>query len=433
MQGRSNPGGTVEFDPALFFKRGSQWSSLIKNFRKVNRFHTDMAYRKFKPDCIFTGQEILENDSVLVAAEDGTIEGLISSDEAGQDVQVISGMISPGFINCHCHLELSHLKGVIPQKTGLTGFVFSVVTQRHYREEEIIEAIARAEDEMLANGIVAVGDICNNIFTLDQKEKNRLFYYNFIEISGWLPVVAASRFEKSRSQYDEFHRLSPAQHQSSMVPHAPYSVSDALWQLLSPHFSNKTITIHNQETSSEDELFKTGGGDLVGMYEQLHVSNPFFQPSGKSSLQTNLPHLILAKNIILVHNTFIKEEDLQYCHHHPGPLFFCLCVNANQYIENALPPLELIRQYGSRIVLGTDSLASNRNLSILDEIKTIMHFFPEVPLVEVLQWATLNGAQALELDHILGSFQAGKKPGIILIENSHGKTIHKDSTVRRLL
>src|SRR5437868_4736036 len=163
-----------------------------------------MGYLKFKADYLFTGTEMLDNNSVLITTEEGIIEDIVTEKDAGDNVQYFHGMFTPGFINSHCHLELSHMKGLIPENTGLIDFVFKVVTERHFDEDEILEAISEAEDEMLANGIVAVGDICNNTLTLSQKLKGRLAYYNFIEVSGWLPQIAEQRFNRSKAYYDAF-------------------------------------------------------------------------------------------------------------------------------------------------------------------------------------------------------------------------------------
>src|SRR4051812_44468008 len=193
-----------------------------------------MGSRKLTSGKIFTGEKFVE-DQVLVISEDGVIEGLIPISEAGEGVEKMEGILTPGFINCHCHLELSHMKGLIPEKTGLTNFVWNVVTQRHFEEAQILEAIETAEDKMLENGIVAVGDICNNTLTVPQKLKNHLAYYNFIEASGWLPGIAESRFERANNIYEAFAiQNSKFKIQNSIVPHAPYSVSPGLWKLLQP-------------------------------------------------------------------------------------------------------------------------------------------------------------------------------------------------------
>lgn len=395
-----------------------------------------MRYRKFQADHLFTGHEMLGKDRVLITSGDGRVQEILPAADAGEDIEAFKGLLTPGFVNCHCHLELSHLRGMIPEKTGLVDFVFAVVTQRHFPEQEIYEAISRGETEMLANGIVAVGDICNNMLTLPQKRQGRLTYYNFIELSGWLPQVAEARFSRSKSFYDEYGQQLNGNNRLSMAPHAPYSVSDELWRLMAPWFVDRTTTIHNQETSFEDEFFRSGTGDFLRMYSKMNIDTGFFQPPGKSSLQSFLPRLSEAKNLLLVHNTFINEEDLRFALHSRKPgagLYFCLCVNANQYIENALPPIPLLRQYHCHIVLGTDSLASNHRLDILDEMKTIMKHFPGLSWAEILQWATINGAKALELDDRFGSFEPGKQPGIVLIENLDGDKPGSASSAKRVL
>jgi len=203
-----------------------------------------MSFHKFQADHLFTGTEMLASNHVLICNEKGIVQEITDQEEAGDDIQKLQGLLSPGFINCHCHLELSHLRGLIPEKTGLVDFVFSVVTQRHFPEDEILEAIATAENEMLQNGIVAVGDISNNTLTLPQKQKQNLRYYNFVETSGWLPGIAQQRFERSLESYNALSKVSP----SSLVPHAPYSVSEPLWKLIKPFYKNKAVSIHNQET-----------------------------------------------------------------------------------------------------------------------------------------------------------------------------------------
>jgi aminodeoxyfutalosine deaminase len=377
-----------------------------------------MAFRKFQAKKLFDGRKFIEPQQVLITTEDGTIETIIPDSEAGDDIQQLEGILSPGFINAHCHLELSHMKGRIPEKTGLVDFVFKVVTERHHDDEEILQAIADAEDEMIANGIVAVGDICNNALTIPRKQKKRLAYYNFIESSGWLPSVSEKRFQRAKELLDQFQSVNGqlSTVNCSIVPHAPYSVSNDLWHKIQPYFENKTVSIHNQETAFEDEFFLTGTGDFKRMYELMKIDNSHHQPTNRTSLHSYFEKLLKAKNILLVHNTFTKQADVDFVLPQSTvqrQLFFCLCINANQYIEDAVPPIEVFRQNNCNIVLGTDSLASNWSLNILDEIKSIQKDFPEIPLEEILIWATINGACVLEMDNALGSFNKGKKPGIV--------------------
>ena len=397
-------------------------------------FRHCMARRKLGADKIFDGYKMLE-DAVLIVTEEGVVETLIPAAEAGDGVENLTGILTPGFVNCHCHLELSHMKGTIPERTGLVDFVFKVVTKRGAGDEEIASAIAAAETAMKEAGIVAVGDICNNNSTLKQKEQGNLAYYNFIEASGWLPAVSEARFERAKVLLDAFQQLQTRSN-CSIVPHAPYSVSPDLWQRIQPFFASKVVSIHNQETAFEDEFFQFGTGDFQRMYELMKIDNSHHHPTKKSSLQSCFDQLAGAERIILVHNTFTKQEDIDFVNRYsaisnrqsvkesperqisnPKPqTFFCLCVNANQYIEGVMPPVELFRENNCKIVLGTDSLASNWSLSILDEMKTIRKHFPAISLEEMLGWATLNGAKALGFENQLGSFEKGKKPGVVLIK-----------------
>jgi aminodeoxyfutalosine deaminase len=387
-----------------------------------------MGKRKLKADRIFDGYRFLE-DQVLIISTEGIIEDLLPASAAGLDVEEMEGLLCPGFINTHCHLELSHMKGRIPENAGLVDFVFKVVTERHHAEEEIMQAIADAEAEMIRNGIVAVGDICNNTLTIPQKKKGRLRYYNFIEASGWAPAVAQARFQHTSAIYEAYVQdLTSA---ASIVPHAPYSVSGQLWQLIQPFFENRVVSIHNQEAPFEDEFFVEGTGDFVRMYRLMNIDNSHHHPPGTSSLRSYFEHLSGAAQVLLVHNTFTKQEDVDAALQQmskegkKNALFFCLCVNANQYIGAALPPLELFRQNNCMITLGTDSLASNHQLNIAEEINTIRKNFPGIPLQEILRWATINGAAALQMQDSTGSFEKGKKPGVVLLEEKENKLTAK--------
>ncbi len=392
-----------------------------------------MSYRKFQADYLFNGTTLMPGTLVLITNEKGKILDIVDQNQAGEGVEIFSGILSPGFINAHCHLELSHLKNRIPEKTGLINFVYKVVTERHFPEEEVANAINYAIDEMVINGIVAIGDICNNELAISKKNDNRLHYYNFIEVSGWSPLISSERFERSKLIYEKY---TENRKKTSMVPHAPYSVSQTLWEKITPYFSGKIVTIHNQETQFEDEFFLKGTGELVKMYELMKIDNSFYTIPGTSSLQSYFNKLYSASSVILVHNTFLKQNDLDYISktkNFSQLVSFCLCPNANIYIENTLPPIEMLLNNQVNIIIGTDSLASNHQLDILEELKTISKQFPGIKTELMLTWATLNGAKALQMENKLGSFEKDKEPGIVLIEKIEGDKFTKSSKARRIL
>jgi aminodeoxyfutalosine deaminase len=392
-----------------------------------------MSYRKLKADYLFDGYNMLPSGSVLVCRQDGMVEDIVNEDRVDGDLEKFPGMIVPGLINCHCHLELSHLKAVIPEKQGLVNFVLSVMSQRfqtfHLKEEQILTA----ENNMLNTGIVALGDICNTADTGAAKQAKLLSYYNFIEIFGWVPDQATTRHEAGKKLAASFIDMGFDKNHLSLNPHAPYSVSDQLWNLMKQDFKNKTITIHNQESAAENEYFTSGTGDLARMYGQMKMDTSQFIVPGSRSLPYILSRLQDAGQILLVHNTYTDETDLIKITGLNKRVFLCLCPNANLYIEDRLPDIPLFVKHNSLIVLGTDSLASNHQLSILEEMKTIKKAFSYITTSEMLVWATSNGAKALAFEDKLGDFTRGKKPGVVLLENITDGEITRQSTSRRLL
>ena len=374
-----------------------------------------MLYRKLKATNIFDGFTMLGENKVLVVANDGTIKAIIDENEAGDAVEYFDGILCPGFINAHCHIELSHLKGKIAQNAGLVNFVQAVMKERESGEEEKVIAMQVAAAELYNSGTVAVGDICNTTDSLLLKQKSKIYWHNFIEISGFVDAAAQKRFDAAKEIENVF--LLQSKGQTALVPHAPYSVSAKLFGLINEATKNKIISIHNQECAAEDELYINKTGGFLELYKNFGIDISSFNLTGKSSLQSWLPYFTQQQKIILVHNTFIKKEDLVFAQQleKKEALFFCICANANLYIENTLPDINMLMELNCSIVLGTDSYASNTHLNIFEEIKTIHKNFPTIPLQTILKWATINGARALGIQEMAGSFEKGKKPGIILI------------------
>jgi aminodeoxyfutalosine deaminase len=381
-----------------------------------------MQYRKIKGNNIFDGYQFVGKDKVLVTQADGTIEAIIDEKDASDDVQIFDGIICPGFVNAHCHIELSHLKNKIPQHTGLVNFILDILKLRGADDEIKQEAMRLAEEELYNSGTVAVGDICNTSDSIFLKKDSKLHWHNFIEVSGFNEDFAQKRFDDIKNVQQQFNNI-PIN--NSLTPHAPYSVSSKLFQLINENIFGKTLSIHNQETAFENEFLQNKTGDFLRLYENLGIDISSFTATNKSSLQSWLPQLHHAKKIISVHNSFTNEEDIAFVKQFSPTqeMYFCLCPNANLYIENMLPPIDMLMKNNCNIVLGTDSYASNTQLNIFEEIKTIQKNYSNISLEKILQWATLNGAKALGLDGFLGSFEKGKKAGVVLIKEMDAKRV----------
>lgn len=386
-----------------------------------------MSFQKFRADQIFNGYELLEGNQVLITDVQGVVLQIVPVEDAGEDVQTFSGILSPGLINAHCHLELSHLKDVIPPHTGLIAFLCDVVTKRGFDPLFIQERIASAEKEMYNNGIVAVGDIGNTADTALVKSKSAIWWQNFVEVLSFTDAKASENLQHYQLVLDQMQHIatstlnSPRQ-RSSLVPHAPYSISPSTFEAINNRTAQQIISIHNQEHPAEDELYQTGGGGFLQLFSIFGLNASPFPVTGKSSIRSYLPYFNKEQTIFLIHNTYMSEQDvmfaLDYAETHHLKLVWCLCPNANLYIENKLPPAELFIKYNCPLVLGTDSYSSNWQLSIVKEVQALHLHFPNIPLEYLLRMATSNGAKALNWEEQLGSFSKGKKPGVVLLSNN---------------
>jgi len=373
--------------------------------------------KKITADWVFPVNAAPIREGVVTLDDSGKILRIDTRDQhRDEDLDIHKGALIPGFVNTHCHLELSHMKGKVATGTTLIPFITNVVQKREATEAVIQNAIKTADEDMRKNGIVAVGDISNQPDTFDRKSRSNIRYYNFIEMFDFLQDGDAQKtYDQYRAVYDVL-QLSE-KHQKTCVPHAPYSVSETLFQLINEANTGtqKTVSIHNQETVPENELFEHGTGGFVDFYGGFGISLEAFEPNHKSAIHYALAHLDSAHRTLFVHNTLTTRADIEAAQAWSPHVYWATCPNANLYIENRLPNYQAFLDTNARMTIGTDSLTSNWQLSILEEMRTILRFQSYLDFETVLKWATLNGAQALGFEADLGSLEVGKTPGINLL------------------
>ncbi len=367
---------------------------------------------------IHNGKQWLPDGTVIDVSENGTITGIYDTTNDGE-VQYYEGIICPGFVNAHCHLELSHMKGEIPEHTGLIPFLKQVaLTRNNYTAEQKNTARHNAFSQMLATGIVAVGDITNTADTLDLRAQGKIHFHSFVEAIGFTETPH-QQFEYARSVYQSYRaqREDGKTLRQSIVPHAPYTVSQQLFSLIDRFDEASLLSIHNQESRAEDEYYLIKQGPVGDLLQTVGIDDNFFLPSGKSSLQTYLQWLSGTHPVIFVHNTFTTLTDIEVAQTLLQNVYWCLCPNANLYIENTLPDIAMFIRGCNTICIGTDSLSSNHQLSVLAELQAIKQHYPSVGWEDLLRWGTFNGAKALQMDDIIGTIETGKQPGLLFIEN----------------
>lgn len=311
------------------------------------------------------------------------------------DTEFYAGAICAGFINAHCHSELSYLCGAIERGTGFGGFARAIGQVRGgFTPEEREQALLSADKRMWWEGVDAVADIVNDASSFGVKSRSRIRYRNFAEVFGLLADV------------DDYKPLT-AYPATSLTPHSTYSLQDSTFRLSA---AADLISIHFMESDDEQALYR-GEGSLAAWYERMGWECDFLRygsPAGR--VVGSLPS---DKRLLLVHNCRLQESDYHLItNHFESPVAWVLCPRSNDYISGLRPPVELLRRHRALVCIGTDSLASNSSLSIVEELKAL----PEVPLAEAVEWATINGAKALGLEAELGSVEVGKRSGIVLLE-----------------
>lgn len=363
---------------------------------------------------IHDGTRFLPEGSALHLSEEGIITEILT--EAPGDSLVFEDVICPGFINAHCHLELSHLKGAIPEGLGLMGFLGRVpATRTLATTEEKRLARHAAFQAMLEEGVVAVGDICNTSDTLDLRAQGRMHFHSFVEALGFSQDLAGKSFAGAEATFNQFVNQDSERAilRQTIVPHAPYSVAPALFRLINAHRPGSLLSIHNQESEDEDAYYFDKSGGVNSLLSGFGIDTAWFEPSGKKALPTYLEWLSPDHPMLFVHNTYTDKEELELVKGHFQSAYWCLCPNANLYIEGKLPDVNMFIDSDAAICLGTDSLSSNHQLSIFSEVLTLNRSFPELGWERLLRWATSGGARALQMEDRVGSLKPGMQPGIL--------------------
>ncbi|MFN4121775.1 MAG: amidohydrolase family protein [Flavobacteriales bacterium] len=374
-----------------------------------------MQYRIISADEIYTLNGSPIQSGFVVLDKEGKIRDVVEHhafEGEPSQVEYFNGVISPGFVNAHCHLELSGWKDKIGRGLGLDAFINGIYQGYKEKWSYDLDAMQLADQAMYEKGIVAVADISNTSHSFIVKANSHVHYHTFAEVFAFSPDKAERAFQKGMELLDaaNAHNL-----QASISPHAPYSLSKPLMQLIAKQLEQpgSLLSIHHQESEAENEMFLHRKGTMVERLKSYgFLMNEWTCPHDYP-VAWFMPAFKKVSRILLVHNTFTNAESVKLAQSlHQNP-FWCLCPNANLYIEKRLPDIIMLKEHKLNICIGTDSLASNDSLSIADEILTIRRHFPQIAFNDILHWACLNGARFLGIDHRFGSIERGKQPGLV--------------------
>ena len=352
--------------------------------------------------------------------EDGTVLATGVTEDPSAEAEFFRGAVVPGFVNTHCHVELSSMKGLFRKGSGMAGFIDQINALRDTKSrEEKIADIRFWMDKMYADGVSAMADISNCADSFAIKAAHPMYTRSFLEVFGTEP-------EDCDAVMDSVRRLKEVADSFGLdaapTPHACYTMSPELMTVASREgLRSGFLSFHSEESDEEEQMLRTGSGPMWDNRKAAGMSTP--PVTGKSSLLYFLDRLQAAhpapfdEHILLVHEVCMDREGIDAVKavmRHP---FVVLCPLSNLFIHNVLPPVRLMMEGGLKLTVGTDSLSSNDTLDMLKELFCLQENFPFLDLQTLLVWACRNGAEFLGKEGSMGSIAPGKKPGLVHISS----------------
>ncbi len=358
-----------------------------------------------------------------VAIEGGRIVSVGVSD-GSEDIALGRVAVLPGLVNAHTHLELSYLHGRIPPAPSFLEWVRPMLAARSERagidEQAVLSAAADAIRRARLTGTALFGDVSNTLSAVALLRKAGMAACVFHELIGFRGVDANEQVAAARRAIDALSATDDVR--LSLAPHAPYSVSPALFSAirrdLDEHGTRLVSTVHLGESPEEVELLKKGTGPWRALLEDIGVWNETWQVPACSPVEYLSDLGFLQNSVLAVHGVQLEGSDLSRLR--TLGVTVVSCPRSNRYVGVGSPPLEAFYAMDLDVALGTDSLASVDDLNMFSELAEARRIAPRVPARALLHSATLTGATALGFGDDYGSIEPGKRAALIAVRVPEG-------------
>lgn len=363
----------------------------------------------------------LKRNMVIEVDDRGVITDILETSalDAMASVEFYPGILIPGMVNAHCHLELSYLHNKIEEGTGFAGFARAIgAVRNNFTDEERIHAAEVADARMWNEGVEVVADIANDSLVMGVKERSKIEYHTMFE-----------HFGLNNLSTTPLRDIAARHHNTTVTPHSTYSVQDAPFRGLCS--GDGLLSLHLLESDDETLLYKKSGS-LWDWYERMGWECDFLHYGTPAQrVAESIPE---NRALLLVHGTRAEEQDVRVVAQRTERATWVLCPESNRYISRTTPPVEMFRRLGAKIAVGTDSLTSARDLSMIENLRQL-NGLCDAPLAEMLTWATYNGAMALGVESNKGSIERGKAPGLVIVEGAdlHDLRLLPETTTRRII
>ncbi len=364
----------------------------------------------------------LQRDVILLIEKGRIVETIIGGEVSGglaglakETLDYEAALLLPGFVNAHCHLDLSHLAKQLPTGLSFTEWVDCVIEGRKVPAEQVRAGIEAACDALLASGTTSVIDISvdgASYAPLQRRGISGVVCLEALGIDGSKADAAMERVDvivrAIEGEAEKFYAVG-AQHAAPLrigfSPHAPYSTSGELYQHMFGRAvgEGRVLTTHVAETLDEQQFFRIAQGPIRDFYERRKIPLVGFTGYDQSPITEILwewfaPWLSVEQpnhRLVLVHCNYPQGPDLDHLARFKPSIVYC--PRSHAYFGHEEYPIADLLKTGANLCLGTDSLASNDSLSMLDELRAAREAHPALDAATLFRMATVNGRKALEI------------------------------------
>jgi cytosine/adenosine deaminase-related metal-dependent hydrolase len=338
--------------------------------------------------------------------------------DGAQVVDLGDVAVLPGLVNAHTHLELSYLRDEVPPASQFVTWIRNVMKARRERPDpsgaEILGAVDAALKEAVTCGTAIVGDISNTLVTFGPLTRSNLaavVFYELIRFNTSDPAGVVA------SAMTELNALVPTERvRASLAAHAPYSVAPLVLRAIRQAVNRDPFapcSIHLSESVEEVEFIRGGRGPWRDLLEELGSWDPAWVAPGGTPVQFLDDSGFLDGRVLAVHGVQMTTADLDRLVARGTTLV--TCPRSNGHTGAGAPPIEDFYNYGVKVAVGTDSLASSPDLNVFAELATMRALAPTVSAGALLDSATRQGARALGFDADYGTIEPGKSARLLAV------------------
>jgi cytosine/adenosine deaminase-related metal-dependent hydrolase len=357
-----------------------------------------------EPDLLVTNAEVHISD-------DGRISSIESRSNSPSihEAEIVdwgAALIIPGLINAHAHLELTSLQGQLTRFQSFTDWVLQLIEKRRlWTKEDFLSSVRAGVEAVLKSGTTLVGDVSASGWSCDAGCSSGLRRVVFEESTAFPP----SNMDSALSQVEQ--RLDQSVPDPLLVrgvsPHAPYSVSPELYRRLADLSRERRFLLatHIAETASEIQFLQFGTGEFRELLLRLGVLPDTWKPPQLSPIAYLDSLGVLGPFTILIHCNYLDWDSVNRILASQGSVVYC--PRSHDFFGHEQHPVRQLLDLGINVALGTDSLASNRSLSMLDEMRHLFRSRKDLKPEEIFRLATVNGAAALKFGRVLGCLRPG--------------------------